>query len=44
MLDVICIFYTLCIHLREQIWAVKITTCHFSKVCDRLTFADVKGN
>lgn len=43
MFNTLCIFCKLSIHLREQIGAVKITTCHFSKVCDRSTFANVDG-
>lgn len=44
MFDILSIFYKPCIHLREQIGAVKITTRHFNKVCDSSTFAHVKGN
>lgn len=44
MFDILSIFHKPCIHWREQIGAVKITTHSFNKVCDSSTFADVKGN
>ena len=44
MFDLLGMFSELCLRLREQIGAVKITTHRFSKVCDCSTTADVKGN
>lgn len=44
MFDILSIVHQPCIHWREQIGTVKITTHSFNKVCDASTLAAVKSS